>query len=349
MDMLIQEVERLSSAWATLDEQNRDKVLALVSFEEKMTRLTSEVRRARPMAKPCLSISVAESQGRQPLLCGHASQRGPPDRADGAPEDGGEPTQGHRNDERGADVVDGPIGARVWLPAPTKRADASLQTATEKEVGLHLTNNRAYQDRISELEGAVTEKDLEVQSKERQLNEVRRSADQPGRARLEAWQVQSLLSERTAHGEGDAASVRQLQEQVAKLERELAVAKTSSKAAHRRGGADEELKQHNDDLTVRPIGMAHDRQRLSARPENAQVHVVQPSVQDARHHEVLPLALQGVHRGADQQPSTQVPDMRRTVWRPGLPASASVTCALILARTQTFAGVLLVCTRCAPL
>lgn len=41
--MLINEVERLSAAWQMLDEQNRDKVLNLVLYEEKLTKLVTEV------------------------------------------------------------------------------------------------------------------------------------------------------------------------------------------------------------------------------------------------------------------------------------------------------------------
>ena len=41
--MLINEVERLSAAWQLLDEQNRDKVLNLVLYEEKLTKLVTEV------------------------------------------------------------------------------------------------------------------------------------------------------------------------------------------------------------------------------------------------------------------------------------------------------------------
>lgn len=44
--MLITEVDRLSSAWQTLDVQNRDKVLNLMQHEEKVARLLSEKAKA---------------------------------------------------------------------------------------------------------------------------------------------------------------------------------------------------------------------------------------------------------------------------------------------------------------
>lgn len=44
--MLITEVDRLSSAWQTLDTQNRDKVLSLMQHEEKTARLLSEKAKA---------------------------------------------------------------------------------------------------------------------------------------------------------------------------------------------------------------------------------------------------------------------------------------------------------------
>lgn len=72
MDMLVAEVERLSAAWATLDEQNRDKVLSLVTLEERMTRAVSEVRGAQSQWLRRTLTSDAESQGRQPLLCRYA-------------------------------------------------------------------------------------------------------------------------------------------------------------------------------------------------------------------------------------------------------------------------------------
>jgi E3 ubiquitin-protein ligase BRE1 len=42
-EMLIKEVEQLSSAWQALDEQSRDKVFELVNHEEKLAKLTAEV------------------------------------------------------------------------------------------------------------------------------------------------------------------------------------------------------------------------------------------------------------------------------------------------------------------
>jgi E3 ubiquitin-protein ligase BRE1 len=44
-EMLIKEVEQLSAAWQVLDEQSREKVLELVNYEEKVAKLTAEVRR----------------------------------------------------------------------------------------------------------------------------------------------------------------------------------------------------------------------------------------------------------------------------------------------------------------
>lgn len=44
--MLITEVDRLSSAWQTLDVQNRDKVLNLIQHEEKVARILSEKAKA---------------------------------------------------------------------------------------------------------------------------------------------------------------------------------------------------------------------------------------------------------------------------------------------------------------
>ena len=41
--MLIQEVDRLSAAWSTLDQQNSDKVLNLTQYEEKLAKLVTEV------------------------------------------------------------------------------------------------------------------------------------------------------------------------------------------------------------------------------------------------------------------------------------------------------------------
>lgn len=51
--MLYGEIDRLSAAWSTLDEQNASKVFNLVGLEEKVGRLTTEVR--LPAAVPCPS------------------------------------------------------------------------------------------------------------------------------------------------------------------------------------------------------------------------------------------------------------------------------------------------------
>lgn len=42
--MLYGEIDRLSAAWSTLDEQNSSKVFNLVSLEEKVQRLNTDVR-----------------------------------------------------------------------------------------------------------------------------------------------------------------------------------------------------------------------------------------------------------------------------------------------------------------
>lgn len=46
--MLYGEIDRLSAAWATLDEQNSSKVFNLVNLEEKVQRLNTEVSHSSP-------------------------------------------------------------------------------------------------------------------------------------------------------------------------------------------------------------------------------------------------------------------------------------------------------------
>ena len=43
--MLYGEIDQLSIAWSTLDEQNNLKVFSLLNLEEKVQRLNTEVRR----------------------------------------------------------------------------------------------------------------------------------------------------------------------------------------------------------------------------------------------------------------------------------------------------------------
>lgn len=43
--MLYGEIDQLSTAWSTLDEQNNLKVFSLLNLEEKVQRLNTEVRR----------------------------------------------------------------------------------------------------------------------------------------------------------------------------------------------------------------------------------------------------------------------------------------------------------------
>lgn len=43
-NMLYGEIDRLSAAWSTLDEQNSSKVFSLVNLEEKVQRLNTDVR-----------------------------------------------------------------------------------------------------------------------------------------------------------------------------------------------------------------------------------------------------------------------------------------------------------------
>lgn len=43
-NMLYGEIDRLSAAWSTLDEQNSSKVFSLVGLEEKVQRLNTDVR-----------------------------------------------------------------------------------------------------------------------------------------------------------------------------------------------------------------------------------------------------------------------------------------------------------------
>ena len=43
--MLYTEVDRLSTAWAVLDEQNRDKVFKLAEHDEKVLKAVHEVSR----------------------------------------------------------------------------------------------------------------------------------------------------------------------------------------------------------------------------------------------------------------------------------------------------------------
>lgn len=61
--MLIQEVDRLSAAWSTLDQQNRDKVLNLIQYEDKLAKLVTEVRHARNYADCVLKL---DNRNRKP-------------------------------------------------------------------------------------------------------------------------------------------------------------------------------------------------------------------------------------------------------------------------------------------
>jgi hypothetical protein len=49
--MLYGEIDRLSAAWSTLDEQNSSKVFNLVNLEEKVQRLNTDVRPPRPPSR----------------------------------------------------------------------------------------------------------------------------------------------------------------------------------------------------------------------------------------------------------------------------------------------------------
>lgn len=78
-NMLYGEIDRLSAAWSTLDEQNNLKVFNLVALEEKVQKLNVDVRLNYFSFFVDCSLTLrflrfTESESRQPLLCDHATE-----------------------------------------------------------------------------------------------------------------------------------------------------------------------------------------------------------------------------------------------------------------------------------
>lgn len=110
--MLINEVERLSAAWQLLDEQNRDKVLNLVLYEEKLTKLVTEVWLLLERLHLILRDWHTEIKSGQQILCCHASKRSTFGRESGLDESGRATDQSHRIFER--DQGCAPGAASEW-------------------------------------------------------------------------------------------------------------------------------------------------------------------------------------------------------------------------------------------
>ncbi|GAA5893424.1 hypothetical protein JCM6882_008029 [Rhodosporidiobolus microsporus] len=136
-NMLYGEIDRLSTAWASLDEQNASKVFNLASLEDKIQRLNADKAKAdnRYFATMRQKDAIANENN---VLTKLAEK------------------QQHK----------------VESATEVQRSIAGQLTAAEKEIALHQNNVRAYQDHIAELKRTNAELGLRSDQNSKQILEL---------------------------------------------------------------------------------------------------------------------------------------------------------------------------------
>lgn len=208
-NMLYSEIDRLSSAWATLDEQAKHKVWNLQQLEDKVQKLVTEKAKADNRYFAAMRQKDATVAENAVLV---------------------------RLSEKQAKAIEA---------ANELHASLSAQVASvEKEVTLHQNAVRAHRDKIAELQRENHELAQRHQSTVKVVNEQN-----------------VIAAERLGLLETERANSKRLEEQNAKLEREIASAKAAAAAAATAAApstsstsADpaqvRELREHNADLSA---------------------------------------------------------------------------------------------------
>lgn len=183
-NMLYGEIDQLSTAWSTLDEQNNAKVFNLLNLEEKVQRLNTDVRPSSPSpsfpvafaADRFLDCRFTESQIRQPLLCDHATEGRPRCRQP-------EPRQARREaatsgrclQRRSAQSRDPTRALAPRSPFPGCDVLTALreQTAAEREITLHQKNVRSHQESLAAIKRENSELVMRSEQNAKHITEVR--------------------------------------------------------------------------------------------------------------------------------------------------------------------------------
>lgn len=196
-NMLYGEIDRLSAAWSTLDEQNSSKVFNLVSLEEKVQRLNTEKAKAdnRYFATMRQKDAIAAENAVLSKLA-----------------------------EKQQRAVDSATDLQHSLGIQL--------AAAEKEITLHQKNVRAHQDAITSLKRENTELTLRNEQNVKHITELN-----------------SLLADRISQAESEMAARKRTEEQVARMDRELKLAKVQSSTPANDSSQLRELKKYNDDLS----------------------------------------------------------------------------------------------------
>ncbi|KAM0789473.1 hypothetical protein ACM66B_000293 [Microbotryomycetes sp. NB124-2] len=174
-NMLYSEIERLSLAWSTLEEQNAQKVWTLTHTEEKIQKLTVEKTKADN--KYFAAMREKEALTAENAVLTKLSEK-------------------QQKAVASADDLQDSLRQQLL--------------AAEKEITLHQQNVRAHQDYIATSKREKADFTLKFEQQAKQIIELK-----------------SLLKERVTQAEAEYAARRRADEQVAKLERELAGAKST--------------------------------------------------------------------------------------------------------------------------
>ncbi|GAA5837842.1 hypothetical protein JCM11251_004674 [Rhodosporidiobolus azoricus] len=205
-NMLYGEIDRLSTAWASLDEQNASKVFNLASLEDKIQRLNADKAKAD-------NRYFATMRQKDALV----------------------------NENNVLTKLAEKQQMKVESATEVQRSIAAQLTAAEKEIVLHQNNVRAYQEHIAELKRNNAELSLRSEQNIKQIQELnaalsariteaeteaasRSSADERV-ARLEKQlqqtqeKLQAAQAVKASAGVTDPAEVRELKKYNADLSR----------------------------------------------------------------------------------------------------------------------------------
>ncbi|GAA6052195.1 hypothetical protein JCM3770_000790 [Rhodotorula araucariae] len=201
-NMLYGEIDRLSAAWQSLDEQNASKVFNLAALEDKIQRLSAD--KAKADNRYFATMRQKDALGGETAVLQKLAEK---------------------------------QQQKIESQAEVHRALSQQLAQAEKEISMHQSNVRAWQEQNSDFK----RKNAELQLRSDQTS-------------LQVAELTARLNERISEAEDAARAKSAVEEQLAKAERQLqqAQAKAATAASSTSGTTDptevRELKKYNADL-----------------------------------------------------------------------------------------------------